>query len=30
VAAALLLMVIIGAMNSIVFTLIGSEKAQDE
>ncbi len=30
VAAALLLMVIIGALNSIVFTLIGSEKAQDE
>lgn len=30
VAAALLLMIIIGAMNSIVFTLIGSQKAQDE
>ena len=30
VAAALLLMVIIGALNSIVFTLIGSQKAQDE
>lgn len=29
VAAALVLMVIIGALNSIVFTLIGSEKAQD-
>lgn len=29
VAAALCLMVIIGALNSIVFTLIGSEKAQD-
>lgn len=30
VAAALLLMVVIGALNSIVFTLIGSQKAQDE
>lgn len=30
VAAALLLMVVIGTLNSIVFTLIGSQKAQDE
>ncbi len=30
VAAALLLMVVIGSLNSIVFTLIGSQKAQDE
>lgn len=30
VAAALLLMLIIGALNSIIFTLIGSQKAQDE
>ena len=30
VAAALLLMIVIGALNSIVFTLIGSQKAQDE
>lgn len=30
VAAALLLMIIIGALNAVVFTVIGSEKAQDE
>lgn len=30
VAAALLLMVVIGLLNSIVFSVIGSEKAQDE
>lgn len=30
VAAALLLMIVIGTLNSIVFTLIGSQKAQDE
>lgn len=30
VAAALLLMIVIGCLNGIVFTIIGSEKAQDE
>jgi multiple sugar transport system permease protein len=30
VSAALLLMLIIGALNSVIFTLIGSRKAQDE
>ncbi|GHU71340.1 sugar ABC transporter permease [Clostridia bacterium] len=30
IAGALMLMIVIGALNSIVFTLIGSEKAQDE
>ena len=30
VAAALLLMIVIGILNGIVFTIIGSEKAQDE
>lgn len=30
VAASLLLMIIIGLLNSVVFMLIGSEKAQDE
>lgn len=30
VAAALLLMVVIGSLNGVVFTLIGSQKAQDE
>jgi multiple sugar transport system permease protein len=30
VSAALLLMIIIGALNSVIFTLIGSRKAQDE
>ena len=30
IAAALLLMIVIGALNSLVFTVIGSQKSQDE
>ena len=30
IAAALLMMIVIGALSSVVFRLIGSEKSQDE